>query len=354
MEARLWPNGECVVWKPKLYAPEPIGPHSESEENLETMRIFRMMCAVVELRQYSPLLLGLSFLTIFDSLERDVVKKLEGVDKPRAAKGSGGITSYGRRMVRNAAHLIENGVAPGRAIFATVTVPALEIDQLRKIHEGWHHVVEIYRLGLRRSLQSQGLSGELVTVSEIQEKRHKITGLPILHLHSVFVGVRGDGRFAVSLENHDDIWLKALNVVLDIELTEAPAACNLQRVRKSASGYLAKYLSKGSHCVSCAVNDGFAGWLPKHWWNCTRSLARRVKEQTRRIDDFADWLNDCADIGGDKYWKWHRDVLLEKDDGSTFRVARYGQLSDRQAEEIRSYYSPVKKNMVPVNLPSLR
>lgn len=284
-------------------------------------------------------LLGLSSLPIFDKSERDVVKLGQGLHKVRAAKGTLGITSYGKRMVRNAAHLLETESGWGRAIFATVTVPPLPLEKMRILHESWGKLVEYYRLGLRRALQKKGLSGESVTVTEVQEKRYQKTGLPILHLHSVFCGVTAVGRFALTVEDHDRIWFFAMRALIDIERTECTSACNLQRVKKSASGYMAKYLTKGCVAVVSAIKDGFAGWLPKHWWNCSRSLSRRVKSQTRDASTLAEWLNTMADVDGNNVWKWHRDVVLEMSDGHKITIARYGQLTIRQTAEIQAYYN---------------
>lgn len=341
LAAKLYPNGECVVYQPRLFTPEGVKPYEDTEERIEQMRLFGMICRNQELIDYAPLLLGLSLHPIFDKNSETASEgEVVGV-KARARKGQGGITSYGARMVRNAAYLLERDAGPGRSIFATVTVPSCPKEKLWMIHESWGKVVELYRLGLRRMLQDKGLSGEIVTVSEIQEKRYQKTGLPILHLHSVFMGVTASGKFAISTKDHDRLWFSALNAAVNIEGSDVSYACNLQRVKKSASGYLAKYLTKGSKSVIAAVNDGFAGWMPKHWWNCSRSLVARVKAETRQADEFSDWLQGVADLEGQKVWKWHRDVSVELHDGTEFKVARFGQLHIGAMAQIQAYYKSI-------------
>lgn len=339
--AKLWPNGEVAIWKARAFKPEPIYQYKPDPSAELKMARLRLRLTDCNLAAALAVLLGLSPLPISDStLKGNVIEGGNG-SVVRAVKGLKGITPYGGRMVRNAAHVLESEFGNARCVFATVTMPNLPIEQMCRIHQNWDKAVENYRLGIRRALKCKGLSGELVTVSEIQVERYKKTGLPCLHLHSVFCGVTGSGKFAISTEDHDDIWLRALNTCLNIPLAKVPTACNLQRVKKSASAYLGKYMSKGVKDIERIIADGFAGWLPKHWWNCTRSLARRVKQQTRCIDEFADWLNSVAELGSKDVWEWHRDVVIDMGDGYMVTMARYGRLNIRQTAEIQAYYNAV-------------
>lgn len=334
LKARLWPNGECQIWKPKTFAARPIEAYDAERDEPVILALWRMLGNPLSWVLDEHARLGLSPLPIFDKpLERDVVESQRD-EKVRARKGTTGISGYGKRLVRNACDVLQREAGKARCIFATVTVPNVPLEKLSKIHNRWSKVVELYRLNVKRALEDKGLSGELVTVSEIQEKRHKNTGLPVLHLHSVFVGVTKVGKFAISTEQHDDMWYRALNVVVDIDRAECATACNLQRVRKDAGAYLGKYMSKGAQSVRRALDDGLASWLPKHWWNCTRSLGRRVKSQTRRIDFLAEWLNDVAEESGFDIWEWHRNVSVEMKDGHEIIVAKYGRLNRVITEQI--------------------
>lgn len=341
LEAKLYPNGECVVYRTRTFKPTPLKSPYITQQGHENLLLFRTLIRTAEGVQLLPLLLGLSHLPIFDKpLERDVIDDVKGRLKPRAPKGLKGLTSRAKRTVRNAAHLIEKRYGRARSVFATATMPALPVEQLRVLHENWGKVVEIYRLGLRRTLQKEGLRGEIVTVSEIQPKRHKNTGLPVLHIHSIFCGVTRTGKFALTPKKHDDLWYNALSALIDIERNEIASSCNLQRVKKSASGYMAKYITKGAEAIAEAVASGFSGWLPKHWWNCTRTLSRAVREQTRRVDDFAEHLCSMANAEGVNCWKWHKEFFLEDEHGNKTSMAIYGQLENRAMAEIQAYYKP--------------
>ena len=54
-----------------------------------------------------------------------------------------------------------------------------------------------------------------------------------------------------------------------------------QQVKKSAAGYLAKYMSKGSAEIEKMADD--CGWeaIPSQWWNMTGPLRALVKKYTR-------------------------------------------------------------------------
>ena len=85
---------------------------------------------------------------------------------------------------------------------------------------------------------------------------------------------------------------------------------------------------------------GFQGWLPKQWWAMNRSLAQRIDNETRKIDDLAEWLNDVADVERRDIWEWFHDVRIEMRSGDKITIARFGKLSKRQTAEIQSQYPP--------------
>lgn len=338
LRAKMYPNGECAVWKQKTYKPRAVKREVVPRFTPSILTLWAECGSPLSWVDDEAAALGLSPLPNFDSSLSEGSVADEGVPGVVKLYGSRGITSHGRRMVRNAAYLIEHEGGRSRAVFATVTVPSLPMEQMRVLHERWHKATEIYRLGLKRALRKQGLSGESVSVSEIQEKRYQRTGVPVLHIHTVFIGKTASGQWAITPEDHDRIWLAALNVAIGVELNDISVACNLQRVKKSTEGYIGKYMTKGSKVVGELVRKGFAGWIPQQWWSCSRSLRARIDRKTRCVHDLANWLNDAADFEGTDVWLWHKDVVLEMMDGYKVTIARYGRLSIRQTAEIHAYY----------------
>mgnify|MGYP000514497478 CR=1 FL=1 len=337
LRARLYPNGECVIYKPRAFKMEPMAqPHEYDEAGLYCA-CMRAYGGLGILALCVPEALGLSPLRNFDKSLKPRTRADEGVSGIVKRYGTHGITSSGARIVRNAAYLIEREGGKHRAVFATCTVPSLPMEGMRVLHENWHKVIDMYRLRMKRILADKNLSGELITVSEVQEKRYERTGIPVLHIHSLFIGKTRSGKWAISTKDHDRIWRAVLSSVIGHGEFDSAACCNLQRVKKSAEGYIGKYMTKGSKCVRKMSADGFTGWLPKQWWSCSRSLRARVDAQTRSVDSMADWLNDMADIEGSNVWLWHRDVSIDMRDGHKITIARCGRLSISQNAQIQEY-----------------
>lgn len=334
LRARLWPNGEIAIWKQKTFQPEPLPVQPDANAIDRKMSILRLGLHCPDVLSECLLALGLSPHHNFDSLLKEGQSPDEGSARSLLRYGRNGITSYGARRVRNGCHLIERGLPKKCAVFATATVPALPVEDLGRIHERWNKVVETYRRKLARALRSKGLSGESVTVSEIQSKRYERSGIPVLHIHTVFSGRTREGKRAISTEEHDRMWLDALTVGCCGPIPKLRSACNLQWVKESAEGYLGKYMTKGTQIVSELCEAGFEGWLPKQWWAMSRSLSARIDDETRDVTELSEWLNDVAEIEGADVWLWHRDIQVEIFTGQTITVARYGRLSPYMTQQI--------------------
>ena len=341
VRGKLYPNGEVVIYRQKKFKPKPpVKPRGVNTEGLFFWMnhafgtTLGMACAWVGA-------MGSSHLTNFDKpSELDGERQARDGESP-VRYGLRGITSHGARRVRCGCHLLEQEFGKHRIVFATATVPPLPIETMGRIHKSWHRAIDAYRRQIARALKADNLSGEIITVTEVQEKRYKNSGIPVLHIHSVFVGKNRCGHWVISPKLHDDIWRRSLGIAAGADIGEVGSACNLQRVRKSTEGYLGKYMTKGTKVVRKMVMDGFDGWLPKQWWSCSRSISKRIDEQTRDVSDIAEWLNAVADIEGGGFWIWKHDVFLEFDDGTKFRIARYGRLNKRLTAEIQAALPPV-------------
>ena len=272
------------------------------------------------------LLMGLSNVSNFDS----------SVKRPPRS-GLKGITSLGQRRVRNACYVLSKEAGQHRLTFSTVTIPALDDEDMIKIHMEWHKVIDRYRLLLSRHLKRCGLNGEVVGVSEVQEKRYAKSGFPTLHAHFVFVGALPGGGWCLSPGRHDDIWRKALQSVLCGPVQPISAACQLARVEKSAEGYLGKYLSKGGAAISAIVEDGFEWALPKQWWSCSRSLVRRICSQMRYFNEGVPWLIAQAVDKNKDIWIFYKVVSIEMPSGEIVDVGSYGRLTSFANDKVRMF-----------------
>lgn len=242
---------------------------------------------------------------------------------PLRQRGSLGITSHGRDLVRSAAQYLQDTHGARNLSFLTLTIPPECL--LPSLVQDWSNTSRKLRQRLQRLLQSRGLSGELVAVVEIQEKRGKSeSGLPPLHWHFVFHGRMKNGAWAVTPAEYRELWLDLLHSVTGVR-SEAHASCDVNRVHKSAAGYLGKYMSKGSK--SCSQYD--IEVLPASWYMCTSVLRKTVKKlevyltgkTAQRLFDF---LVDNKD-----YLAFSKFVTITTNDGRLVPVGWYGETRDR-------------------------
>lgn len=324
VQAKLWPNGEISFHLPKRMKEPPASP----SRPLENRSIWAWWVAARGLGSavQQALLMGLSNVANFDKARR-----------PAATCGLKGITSLGKRRVRNACYMLTREAGKRRLTFATVTVPDLSNEDMMTIHLNWHKVIDRYRLLMTRHLIAGGNSGELVGVSEVQEKRYAKNGFPVLHAHFVFVGAAGNGAWLVSPSRHDYIWRKSLESALGKPVLSVASACQLKQVKGSAEGYLGKYMSKGGKAIADIVADGFEWALPKQWWNCSRSIVGRMKKEMRRFNEGTAWLIDQAIAKNTDIWAFYSVVTIEMPDGELVDVGSYGRLTPAANGKVRDF-----------------
>ena len=356
---RLFPNGECVVWRQKVRESFPVASPEYSARALWMLECWKLYQADRDTLKAAHLFMGLSLVSNFDKLSNRPPSKAEIEAKkladdevwffgqssedvaptpsPERRYGLNGIPRKAARIVRNAAYLLQKSVRRENLTFATVTVPTMPIKDMAVLHQKWHKAVEIYRLGLKRVLQDAGLSGESVGVSEIQEERCDKTGLPVLHLHTVFQGRLPYGPWVVSTDRHDELWRNAVKVVLPEALVSFKSAANLQMVQTSAANYLGKYISKGAISVAAVKTEGMGHWLPRQWWNCTRSLSARVRAETVRADYVAEPLIRACERNDESIWHFWGEVLIDIGEKQGYWLATYGRLTASAQEMIREF-----------------
>lgn len=322
--ARLWPNGEIAFHLPKKHKMAAL----VKGNGIDTNNIWRWWVTVYGIAPAisRAFLLGLSSVTNFDRVEKR---------PPRY--GLKGISSLGRRRVRNAAYMLTRSVGKRRLTFSTVTLPALHCEDLAVIHERWHKVIDRYRLLMSRQLRASGLTGELVGVTEIQEKRYETNGFPVLHAHFVFVGRSRSDFWAITTRRHDYLWRKAVNSVLCGPLPKFDSACQLKSVKKDAAGYLGKYMSKGAASIKAVVDEGFEWALPKQWWSCSRSLVQRMEKNMRHFSEGVPWLIARASDPSDCLFDYYSIVKITMPDGVEVDVGSYGRLNKEANGKVRQF-----------------
>lgn len=225
-------------------------------------------------------------------------------------RGLKGITSLGRRTVRSGAVLLEKEFGKKRLGLLTVTVPPLGEICERLLNFYWAELVRRFVQEVGREYERRtGKGFEYVNCTEIQERRYQRTGSLGLHLHLLYPCRGLKGGFYLSANFFRTLLRRTILAVLtkalsdcSLEGTPLPevdtsAAVDCQVVRKSAAGYLGKYLSKGGKILSAVARTPDADSLPAQWWGISSSLRKRVRSATKKLSpEFCDWLvNRTAD-----------------------------------------------------------
>ncbi len=208
------------------------------------------------------------------------------VRSPRTPRGQNGLTSYGKNMIQNGCYRLEQIYSRKRLAFGTITLPSLSEDYLLLLISDWSELARQFLQQLDRELirHSPKSKGHFIGVTEIQPERMEKSGIPCPHLHFVYPAHAGDWNWWVSADRMRQIWASILSARLArwIPADQLPeincrAAVNTQRLKKSASKEMGKYLSKGS-CIKKIKDSGYIDFLPSAWWHCGRILATAIKK----------------------------------------------------------------------------
>lgn len=257
----------------------------------------------------------------------------------RSRRGRVGISTHGKKLVRNAALRLEREVGKNQLTFLTLTIPGIQQQGALEICRNWAEIVRVFQQKLKRMLQSHGLPGEMVGVTEVQEKRFKETNVPALHLHILFQGRRSYEKWALTPREIREAWKDVIHPYLPLTNGEFywQAMENVQRVKHSASGYLGKYMSKGSEVVN-ALHEVIPDIvLPTCWYLCSNVLRRKVRAKityftSKTFAPFETMLTSdsiCSDV------LWLRPVDLDIGNGRVIRVGYIGRLSYSLLDTIR-------------------
>jgi len=262
---------------------------------------------------HGPLPLGLS------SIPKSVT--------PRKIRGSGGITPEGRQRVKDAATLLEEAAPKGTMVLWTVTVPPGLERATAKI---WARITDNLRNQIRKDLRKAGLPGDIVFVSEYQEERERKYGIPVLHLHFMFQGAHHSGRWKYSCEHYRERWEQCIRNACGNSADDVTwvASSRIEKVRKSCSSYIGKYLSKGVSIGDGGGDDRGNPTHPRAWYGIGKDLRKRVMSRIRRLRGpvasraihfllgsaatlcrFSRWVSFVGRDGRTRYIAWYADLL---------------------------------------------
>lgn len=256
--------------------------------------------------------------------------------KTRGGYGKHGITNYGRKFVSNTALLLQRKYGKHRLGFGTCTIPSGDKDVLRAIGRHWGDIVRRFYQKIRRKFKADSHEFIYVGVTEIQEKRFASSGMPVPHLHFVYVSKNSsrEGYF-MDVPFAYKAWNKAVNEVLVLQGYEGIMGRNghtgsvkLESIRVSAAGYLGKYISKGCKVVKAMREQGFEEF-PKQWWQACMHAKKMFKESIVCMDAkmAQDLFYRLEDYLHEGLVVWGNFVEIELG-GKLFKVGCHGTFSE--------------------------
>lgn len=215
----------------------------------------------------------------------------------RSPKGTNGITSYGTKMVRSGCHALQKNYGRKQLGLNTVTLPNHPVYTPLWVSR-WSEIVRKYEQEIRRELERKGAPSHFIGVTEIQTERSDNIGYCVPHLHAVYVAWDGITYRKVTVKGHkkrlpahyishskfQQIFRRILINEIIYLTGEQPDKHGLmprvevKGVKKSAEGYLGKYMSKGAKDVKKYLDaDPNRTDIPSHWWHCSKELRNIIK-----------------------------------------------------------------------------
>lgn len=260
-----------------------------------------------------------------DSQQSSLVEKTtQNQGTQRAKRGVKGITSYGKKMVKSAAVLLEKRFGRQSLMFGTTTLPALTPEQMVKVCESWAEIGRQFFQGLQRLLARRGLSTDYVQVTEIQEKRFLEWGQIAPHFHWVCQSRRSArSKHLITPMEIRRLWERVLSNVLGCPV-DGKAATRIETPRKSVGKELGKYMSKGGKLVYAVECAGRESELPSAWWGASRQLKTQVKQAIVELTDHrALFLDDNLaklQLGGQISFRRIYQEINDFDTGKTWEI----------------------------------
>lgn len=208
-------------------------------------------------------------------------------DSARGRYGLKGISGNGRKLVREGAALLERRY--GRRLgFYTLTCPYTDEQSVYSYNQNIAYIQRSFFQELKRAYERLGETFTYVSVLEIQGERYSETGIPVLHIHYIAPCYRRSSwAWILKADEIRLLWSRVLRNSIGWEVPVG-ASVDAAVIRQSATGYISKYMSKGSEETEWLAQT-CPEQLPSQWWSMTQNLRKAIKAHTVYLPD-----DECA------------------------------------------------------------
>jgi hypothetical protein len=265
------------------------------------------------------------------------IKSLKSSQARSNCYGAKGITRYGKKVCTNSALLLEQKYTLKRVGFATCTLPSVDKETSLLLLDFWGDIVRRFLQRLKRICNKKGQDFLYVGCTEIQEKRFKRTLIAAPHLHIIYVSkYKRTNQYLFNTTQAYEAWNKSVNEVLVKNKLKEIMGVNghtgsvkLERIYKSAAGYIGKYISKGSQCVKSMQEQGYKVF-PRQWWFASMQMKKMFAQSIIRLthEECKAFFYGCEHYLEEEVLTWYSFVDV-KFNNQKINVGIVGRLSQQ-------------------------
>lgn len=251
----------------------------------------------------------------------------EAISPIRKNRGSKGINSGQRDILCWGAATLERVYGRANLSFLTLTLPPLTPPDLDSVRQNWADIVHRVLLRIKEKLNEQGITTSVAGCVELQLERYHDTGFLYPHLHLVFRG-RRDSHTGWGIKPHQFrlIWRRCVSKFLSQKGHDWRASENVQQVRKSVAGYLAKYVSK---CASKSEPGILDTWHPRDWIILSRQVRRLYQRMCHVGTELGTHLDSVVRVW-QPGWGYHNAIYISSPAYGERRIGYCGWLKGEE------------------------
>lgn len=197
--------------------------------------------------------------------------------------GLKGIGVGGRKRVREGCYLLERKYGK-RLGFYTLTCPYTDEREIYEFNRNIAEIARRYFQELKRYYDGIGETWSYVSVYEYQPKRYERDSYPVLHIHYIAPCYRrGSWKWICKAEILRGIFARVCRFVVGGSPDTSPSI-DATVIRKSAVGYISKYMSKGGEIVE-TVAETAPSQVPSQWWSMSSNVRAAIKRCTTVVPE---------------------------------------------------------------------